>query len=106
MNLIHNSISLHIFWLTSSRFDNSGLSSQIMLVTSADLLSINLAINHCDIVQLLFAYHVKATGGVKNMLVFFERCHRCGVDALYGMSKFYSVQKLSGFQCVGPLTFL
>ena len=52
---------------------------------------------------------VKATGGVrgqKNMLILFERFHRCGVNAFYGMSKFYSVQKLSAFQCVGPLTFL
>ena len=52
---------------------------------------------------------IKATGGVqgqKNMLILFKRFHRCGVNAFYGMSKFYSVQKLSAFQCVGPLTFL
>ena len=53
--------------------------------------------------------HLKATGGVwgqKNMLILFERFHRCGVNAFYGMSKFYSVQKLLAFQCVGPFTFL
>ena len=44
--------------------------------------------------------------GPKNMLILFERFHRCGVNAFYGMSKFCSVQKLSAFQCVGPLTFL
>ena len=51
----------------------------------------------------------KATGGVwgqKNMLILFERFHRCGVNAFYGMSKICSVQKLSAFQCVDPLTFL
>ena len=51
----------------------------------------------------------KATGGVwgqKNMLMLFERFHRCGVNAFYGMSKFCSLQKLSAFQCVGSLTFL
>ena len=33
--------------------------------------------------------------GQKNMSILFERFHRCGVNAFYGMSKFYSVQKLS-----------
>ena len=60
---------------------------------------------------LLFKINNEASdsGGVrgqKNMLILFERFHRCGVNAFYGMSKFYSVQKLSAFQCVGPLTFL
>ena len=44
--------------------------------------------------------------GQKNMLILFERFHRCGVNAFYGMSKFCSVQKLSAVQCVGPFTFL
>ena len=44
--------------------------------------------------------------GQKYMLILFERFHRCGVNAFYGISKFNSVQKLSAFKFVGPLTFL
>ena len=44
--------------------------------------------------------------GQKHMLILFERFHRYGVNACYGMSIFYSIQKLSAFQCVAPLTFL
>ena len=53
-----------------------------------------------------FHYGDRGVQGQKNMLILFERFHRCGVNAFYGMSKFYSVQKLLAFQCVGPLTFL
>merc|ERR1719494_1182958 len=41
----------------------------------------------------------------KNMLILFERFHRCGVNAFYGMSEFFSVQKLSAFQLCWPFDF-
>ena len=44
--------------------------------------------------------------GKKNMLILFERFHRCGGNAFYGLSEFYSAQKLLAFQCIGPLAFL
>ena len=47
----------------------------------------------------------KRVKGQKNMLILFERFHPCGVNTFYGMSKFYSVQKLLALQCVGPLIF-
>ena len=59
-------------------------------------------------INLNLTTYIMATGGVlgqKNMLILFERFHHCGVNTFYGMSKFYSVQKLLALQCVVPLTF-
>ena len=53
-------------------------------------------------------WQLKATGGVrgqKNMLILFERFYWCGVNAFYRMSKFYSVQKLLVFRCIGLWLF-
>ena len=69
----------------------------------------NLSSALINILKYLSMDELKRQGGSgvkKNMLILFERFHRCGDNAFYGMSKFYSVQKLSAFQCVGPLTFL
>ena len=38
------------------------------------------------------------------MLILFKRFHRCGVKTFCRMFGFCSVEKLSAFQCAGPLT--